>query len=67
MVGGLSGIAIAWLVGTSIHVWFSMAMHFDFYSALTGIAIAMVAGTLSAMYPALKAASIQPATTLRHS
>jgi len=67
MAGGLSGIAIAWLVGTSIHVWFSMAMHFDFYSALTGIAIAMVAGTLSAMYPALKAASIQPATTLRHS
>ena len=67
IAGGLSGIAIGWLVGTSIHAWFGMAMQFDQFSALTGIVIALVAGTLSAMYPALKAASVHPATALRQS
>jgi len=65
IVGGTAGLLAGWGLGVIVSSWFDLPVLFDSQTVLTGFAIALLAGVLSASYPAIKAAGLHPVEALR--
>ncbi|MFW2438355.1 MAG: ABC transporter permease [Arenicellales bacterium] len=65
LVGGTAGLLAGWGLGVIVSSWFDLPVLFDSQTVLTGFAIALLAGVLSATYPAIKAAGLHPVEALR--
>jgi putative ABC transport system permease protein len=65
IVGGTAGLLAGWGLGFIVSNWFDLPVLFDSQTVLTGFAIALLAGVLSATYPAIKAAGLHPVEALR--
>jgi putative ABC transport system permease protein len=65
VVGGTVGLLAGWGLGAIVASWFDLPVLFDIQTILTGFVIALLAGVLSATYPAIKAAGLHPVEALR--
>jgi putative ABC transport system permease protein len=64
LLGWLIGMGVAALLAPSI-TQVSAPVHWDLWLALGAIGVALVVGLLSSLYPALRAARLDPTTALR--
>jgi len=65
VLGYALGMAVALTAGSKI-AGMSIIIPFDPYLAAGAVTLAVFVGTLATVYPALKAAKIDPANALRH-
>jgi putative ABC transport system permease protein len=65
VVGGTVGLLAGWGIGIIVASWFDLPVLFDSQTISTGFIIALLAGVLSAIYPAIKAAELHPVEALR--
>ena len=65
VIGGCLGLIAGWGLGVIVASWFELAVVYDLQTILTGFIIALLAGVLSATYPAIKAAGLNPVEALR--
>ena len=65
VIGGCLGLIAGWGLGVIVASWFELAVVYDLQTILTGFIIALLAGILSATYPAIKAAGLNPVEALR--
>ena len=65
VIGGCLGLFAGWGLGVFVAGWFELPVVYDLQTILTGFIIALVAGVLSAIYPAIKAAGLNPVEALR--
>ena len=65
--GGLVGIGIAWLGTVIIHfIYSSLPVHLSMWSVATAFGFSLTVGVFFGVYPALKAASVDPVEALRY-
>jgi len=65
VIGGSLGVLAGWALGGVVTSWFDLPVVFDFQTFLSGLLIALLAGVLSTIYPAFRAASLHPVEALR--
>ncbi len=65
VIGGSIGLFVGWGLGSVVASWFELPVAFDIQTILIGFIVALLAGVLSAIYPAIKAASLHPVEALR--
>jgi putative ABC transport system permease protein len=65
VVGGTAGLLAGWGLGLIVTSLFDLPVLFDIQTIFTGFIIAVLAGVLSATYPAIKAAGLHPVEALR--
>ena len=65
VVGGTAGLLAGWGLGLIVTSLFDLPVLFDLQTIFTGFIIAVLAGVLSATYPAIKAAGLHPVEALR--
>jgi len=65
IIGGSIGLFAGWGLGIVVASWFELPIVFDLKTILSGLVISLLAGVLSAIYPAIKAASLKPVEALR--
>ncbi|NOY16735.1 MAG: ABC transporter permease [Gammaproteobacteria bacterium] len=65
VVGGSIGLLAGWGLGSIVASWFELPVAFDIQTILIGFFVAFLAGVLSAIYPAIKAAGLHPVEALR--
>lgn len=65
VIGGCLGLIAGWGLGVIVASWFELPVVYDLQTILTGFIIALLAGILSATYPAIKAAGLNPVEALR--
>ena len=65
VIGGSIGLLAGWGMGVMVANWFELPVEFDLQAILAGFVISLLAGLISAIYPALKAASLNPVEALR--
>ena len=65
VTGGCLGLFTGWGLGVFVASWFELPVVYDLQTILTGFIIALLAGVLSATYPAIKAAGLNPVDALR--
>lgn len=65
VTGGCAGLLAGWGLGVIVAGWFGLPVIFDLQTIFTGFVTALIAGVLSASYPAIKAASLNPVDALR--
>ena len=65
-VGGLIGIGVGVLLSWRVEGWLGFATKMSATTLLLPLAMAVVVGLASGLYPALRAARLDPITALRH-
>ncbi|HDH17169.1 MAG TPA: ABC transporter permease [Gammaproteobacteria bacterium] len=65
VIGGSIGLFVGWGLGSVVTSWFELPVVFDIQTILIGFSVALLAGVLSAIYPAIKAANLHPVEALR--
>ncbi|HDH08676.1 MAG TPA: FtsX-like permease family protein, partial [Gammaproteobacteria bacterium] len=65
VIGGSIGLFAGWGLGSIVTSWFELPVAFDIQTILIGFSVALLAGVLSAIYPAIKAAGLHPVEALR--
>ncbi|GMR05630.1 MAG: ABC transporter permease [Gammaproteobacteria bacterium] len=65
VIGGSIGLFVGWGLGIVVSSWFELPVAFDIQTILIGFFVALLAGVLSTIYPAIKAAGLHPVEALR--
>ncbi|HEC26505.1 MAG TPA: FtsX-like permease family protein [Gammaproteobacteria bacterium] len=65
VIGGSIGLFVGWGLGSVVTSWFELPVVFDIQTILTGFFVAFLAGVLSTIYPAIKAAGLRPVEALK--
>ena len=65
VIGGSVGLLAGWGIGIIVASWFDLPVLFDSRTISTGFIVALLAGVISATYPAIKAAELHPVEALR--
>jgi len=63
--GGLAGVATAWLIAVAVRSFTSMPMSLPPSSIVIGVGLSSVVGLFFGIYPARKAANLDPVAALR--
>jgi putative ABC transport system permease protein len=66
LTGGLFGILLGTIAGDSLAAWLSVAIVFPWGWAAAGILVCSAIGVIFGMYPAWKAANLDPIEALRY-
>jgi putative ABC transport system permease protein len=65
--GGMAGVALGWLISTAVRALFpSFPTSVPLWAILLGVTVAMSVGLFFGMYPAIKAARLDPVEALRY-
>ncbi|PWC10598.1 macrolide ABC transporter permease/ATP-binding protein MacB [Brenneria roseae subsp. americana] len=64
LVGGTVGVISAFAIGESMRTWISTAIIFDYFSFGTAVACSLIIGILSGLFPAYRAATLDPIESL---
>lgn len=65
-MGGVLGIILGIVIGNLISMRFSIGFIIPWFWIMTGVAICLVVGVISGMYPAIKASRLDPIEALRY-
>jgi putative ABC transport system permease protein len=65
-IGGIAGIALGVIIGNALAVWLSIPPIFPYDWAAIGLLICSVVGIVFGVYPAWKAANLDPIDALRY-
>ncbi len=65
LIGGSIGLLAGWGMGWLLTSWFGLPVVFDIKTLLTALVVAVLAGVVSTIYPAIKAAKMHPVEALR--
>jgi putative ABC transport system permease protein len=65
LIGGIAGILIGVLAGNGLAVWMKATIVFPWDWAAIGLAVCTAIGVAAGLYPALKAARLDPIESLR--
>jgi putative ABC transport system permease protein len=66
MVGGVIGMAVGWLVSEALHAATPVPAYVPLGSVILALGLAAVAGLVCGIYPATKAARLDPVEALRY-
>ncbi len=66
LAGGIAGILLGVLAGNGLALWMNAAVVFPWDWAGIGLLICTVIGVVAGMYPAMKAAALDPIESLRY-
>lgn len=64
LIGGTVGVISAFAIGESMKTWISTAIIFDYFSFGTAVACSLIIGILSGLFPAYRAATLDPIESL---
>jgi putative ABC transport system permease protein len=64
-IGGLLGVGIAWLVAVAVRTFTSVPMALPWSSVFTGVGLSATVGLFFGIYPAQRAAKLDPIEALR--
>lgn len=65
-VGGLVGIPVAWVPVLIARRWMPLHLHVTWDAALAGLFLAVLLGLIFGVWPAWRAARMEPADALRY-
>jgi ABC-type antimicrobial peptide transport system permease subunit len=64
--GGVAGIAIGAVVSAGISAYAGWATHVSITAVLLGFVVSFLVGLVFGLYPAMKAAALQPVDAMRY-
>jgi putative ABC transport system permease protein len=66
LLGALAGVLLGVMAGNGLALWLQAAVVFPFVWAILGVLVCSLIGVGFGLYPAHKAASLDPIEALRH-
>jgi len=66
LLGGLAGLVLGWLATLAAHAATSLRFPIEPWSVVMGLLLVIVVGGLAGLYPAARAARMDPVTALRY-
>jgi putative ABC transport system permease protein len=66
VVGGVLGVALGSLAAVGVNLFIQWRASITLWSVLSALAMSVAVGMISGLYPAVKAAQMEPAAALRH-
>jgi putative ABC transport system permease protein len=64
-IGGLMGVLIAWVIAFAVRNSSSIPMQLPVYAVVLGVGLSLITGLFFGIYPAQRAAKLDPIEALR--